>query len=176
MPLYDLGDFSPQLPADGSHWIAPNATVIGNVHLGERVSIWFGAVLRGDGDRIDIGAGCNIQDGTVLHVDPGFPITMGENVSVGHAAIIHGCTIGEGSLIGMGATVMNGAVIGPRSIVGANALVPAGKVFPERSMILGAPARAVRELTDAEVARIAGTAAGYVERVARYRAELKPRA
>jgi carbonic anhydrase/acetyltransferase-like protein (isoleucine patch superfamily) len=173
VPIYDLGDLRPQFPEDDSHWIAPGAQVIGNVRLGRAASIWFGAVLRGDSELIDIGAESNIQDGCVLHVDPGFPLTLGERCSLGHGAIVHGCTIGEGTLIGMGATVMNGAVIGAGSLVGAGALVPEGREFPARSLIVGAPARRIRTLTDADVARVARTAAGYVARMARYKAGLR---
>lgn len=175
MPIYDLDDLRPVLPEDGAFWVAPDADVIGNVRIGRDASIWFAAVLRGDSELIDIGAGANVQDGCVLHVDPGFPLTLGENVTIGHSAIVHGCTIGPCSLIGMGATVMNGAVIGAGSLVGANTLVPEGKVFPERSLIVGAPARRIRAIDDEMAARLLGTAQRYVERARRYRAGLRRR-
>lgn len=161
MPVYALGDFVPSLPAPGTYWIAPDAHVIGNVRIAEGTSIWFGAVLRGDNDLIDIGPGCNIQDNAVLHVDPGFPLRLEAGCSVAHNAIVHGCHVGEGSLIGMGATVMNGVTLGRDCLVGAGAVVAQGKSFPERSLILGAPGRRIRELTEDDVKRIRQTAAGY---------------
>ncbi|MDB5557952.1 MAG: acetyltransferase protein, partial [Enterovirga sp.] len=153
MPIYSLNDVAPELPPEGDYWIAPDAHVIGRVRLGRGASIWFGSVLRGDNELIELGENVNIQEGSLLHTDPGFPMTIGRDCTVGHHAILHGCMVGEGSLIGMGATVLNGAVIGAGSLVGANALVTEGKSFPERSLIVGAPARAVRELDDAAVAR-----------------------
>jgi carbonic anhydrase/acetyltransferase-like protein (isoleucine patch superfamily) len=173
MPLYRLGDDAPQVPA--SAFVAPNATLIGKVVLGENVSIWFGAVLRGDNEPIVIGAGSNVQECAVLHNDPGFPLTVGENVTIGHQAVVHGCTVGDGSLIGIQAIVMNGARIGRQCLVGAGAVVTEGKAFPDRSLILGAPAKVVRELSDEDVARLlADSAPGYSRRRARYLAQLVP--
>jgi carbonic anhydrase/acetyltransferase-like protein (isoleucine patch superfamily) len=173
MPIYSLDDIAPELPPDGEYWIAPDAHVIGRVRLAHGVSIWFGTVLRGDNELIDVGEGVNIQEGSLLHTDPGFPISLGPNCTVGHHAILHGCRVGEGSLIGMGATVLNGAVIGRNCLVGANALVTEGKSFPDRSLIVGAPAKAVRELDDAAVEKLEGTAEHYVRNWRRYAAGLK---
>jgi len=174
MPLYSLGEFSPTLPEQERFWIAPNAQVIGNVKLGLDASIWFGAILRGDNELIDIGDGSNIQDGVVCHTDVGKPLTLGRNCTIGHNAILHGCTVGDGSLIGMGATILNNARIGINSLVGANSLVPEGKVFPDNSLIVGSPARAIRALTPEEVARLAHSAAGYVANWKRFSRELRP--
>ena len=162
----------PQAPPHGKFWVAPNATVIGSVEIGEDASIWFGAVIRGDLDLIRIGAGCNIQDGAVLHTDPGFTLTLGKDCSVGHLAMVHGCTIGSGSLVGIGAIVLNGATIGEESLIGAATLVPEGKAYPPRSLILGSPGRVVRALTDEDVARLRKTALGYQQRWKRYVAGL----
>jgi carbonic anhydrase/acetyltransferase-like protein (isoleucine patch superfamily) len=172
MPIYRLGNATPDVAADV--FIAPSATVIGRVTLGEQASVWFGAVLRGDNEPIVIGASSNVQEGAVLHTDPGFPLQVGANVTIGHQAMLHGCTIGDGSLIGIQAVVMNGAVIGKQSLVGAGAIVTERKNFPERSLILGAPAKVVRELTEAELAILARSAADYASRGQRYRAELQP--
>jgi carbonic anhydrase/acetyltransferase-like protein (isoleucine patch superfamily) len=164
MPLYALGKIVPKTPAPGSYWIAPNATVIGDVDIGEDVGIWFGAVLRGDNEPILLGAGTNIQEGVMIHNDIGFPVSIGPGCTIGHHAIIHGCTIGENSLVGMGATILNGARIGNNCLVGANALVTEGKVFPDNSLIVGSPAKAVRLLDEAAVAALQRSAAHYVER------------
>ncbi|MEP7099115.1 MAG: gamma carbonic anhydrase family protein, partial [Burkholderiales bacterium] len=145
MALYQLDDHSPQL-AEGA-WVADSAQVIGHVELGEDASIWFGAILRGDTELLKIGKGSNVQDGSVLHADVGFPVTLGENVTVGHQVMLHGCTVGDGSLIGIQAVVLNGAKIGKHCLVGAGALVTEGKEFPDGSMILGSPAKVVRQLT-----------------------------
>jgi len=131
MPIYALHDRKPTLPPEGRYWVAPNASVIGDVALGEDCGIWFGATLRGDNERITIGARSNIQEGSTLHTDPGSPLTIGEDCTIGHNAILHGCAIGDGSLIGMGAIILNGAVIGRGCLVGAGALVTEGKVFPD---------------------------------------------
>lgn len=174
MPLYALGKLEPKLPAPDRHWIAPNATVIGDVHVGEDVGIWFGAVLRGDNEPIVLGAGTNIQEGVMIHNDLGFPVTIGDGCTIGHHAIIHGCTIGENSLVGMGATILNGAKIGNNCLVGANALVTEGKVFPDNSLIVGSPAKAIRILDDTAVAALRKSAAHYVERWKTYARDLRP--
>lgn len=172
MPIYALGDASPILPATGQYWLAPNACLIGEIALGEDVGIWFGAVLRGDKARIAIGARSNIQENCMLHADPGFPLQVGEDCTIGHHAILHGCTIGSGTLIGMGAIVLNGAKIGRGCLVGAGALVTEGKVFPENSLIIGAPAQVKRELAPAEIANNLAAARGYVENMRRFAREL----
>jgi len=172
MSIYSLGALTPRIAP--SAWVAPNASVIGDVHLGERVSIWFGAVLRGDIDRISIGAGSNIQDGSVCHADPGRPLLVGENVTAGHMVMLHGCTIGDNCLIGIGAVVMNGAVIGKNSVVGAGSLVTEGKEFPEGSLIMGSPAKLVRQLDAAALEKLKQNAANYVRNRKRYAQELKP--
>jgi carbonic anhydrase/acetyltransferase-like protein (isoleucine patch superfamily) len=168
MPLYKLDDFRPELPSSGRVWIAPDAQVIGHVRLGEDVSVWFGVVIRGDNELIDIGAGSNIQDGTVIHTDPGAPLVMGKGCTIGHKAMLHGCILGENVLIGMGATILNHARIGANSLVGAGALVTEGKEFPENSLILGAPAKVVRTLDPAAVETLRGTARHYVENAQRF--------
>jgi len=171
MTIYSLGDRKPSLGRDV--WIAPNATVIGYVRLGDNASIWWNAVLRGDNDTITIGANSNIQDGSVLHVDEGVPLTLGANVTVGHLVMLHGCTIGDESLIGIKTVILNNAVIGRHCIIGANSLIPEGKVIPERSLVMGSPGKVVRQLTDDEVARLHDAAQGYVANALRYRTELK---
>jgi carbonic anhydrase/acetyltransferase-like protein (isoleucine patch superfamily) len=168
MPIYQLDGRRPVLPPKGQYWIAPGARVMGNVILHVDVSIWFNAVLRGDNEAMTIGAGSNVQDGSVLHSDPGFPLTIGANCTVGHAAIIHGCTIGDNTLIGMGATILNGAKIGNNCLVGANSLVTEGKVFPDNSLIVGSPARSIRTLDAAAIAGLTRTAQGYVARLRQY--------
>ena len=171
MPLYRIDDRTPQLAA--SAYIADAATLIGSVVVGERASFWTGASARGDNETIVVGNDTNIQEGAVLHADPGFPLTIGERVTVGHQAMLHGCTIGDGSLIGIQAVVMNGAVIGRNCLVGAGAIVTERKSFPDRSLIIGAPAKVARTLSDDEVAGLARAAAGYVERGAAYRERLE---
>lgn len=173
MPLYALADRVPSLPAADRFWIAPDAQVIGLVEVGEDVGIWFGAVLRGDNEPIAIGARTNIQENTVVHTDPGKPVTIGEGCTIGHGAIIHGCTIGNNSLVGMGATVLNGAVIGDNCLVGAKALVTEGKIFPDNSLIVGAPARVVRTLDADAIEGLKASAAGYVRNWQRFKAELR---
>ena len=164
MPLYSLDGTAPETAPEGEWWLAPDAHVIGRVRLAKDVGIWFGAVLRGDNEWIEIGEATNIQEGCVLHTDPGAPMRVGAGCTIGHRAILHGCIIGENSLIGMGATVLNHVKIGRNCLVGANALVTEGKEFPDNSLIVGAPARAIRTLDEAAVAGIARTAAGYSER------------
>ena len=168
MPVYSLDGVEPILPPAGRFWIAPDAHVIGRVRLGLDVGVWFGTVIRGDNELIDIGERTNVQEGCLFHTDPGYPIAVGADCTIGHHAILHGCAIGEGSLIGMGATLLNGARIGAGSIVGANALVTEGKEFPEKSLIVGAPARAIRTLDEAAVQRLRQTANHYVENFSRF--------
>ncbi|MCA1405257.1 gamma carbonic anhydrase family protein [Ensifer sp. IC3342] len=172
MPLFALGPLRPQRPAEGSYWVAPDANLIGQVEIGEDVGIWFGATLRGDNEPIRIGARTNIQEAVIIHVDPGFPTTIGEGCTIGHRAIIHGCSIGDNSLIGMGATVLNGARIGRNCLVGANALITEGKQFPDNSLIVGAPAKAIRTLDDAAVDKLKRSAEHYVKNWQRYAAQL----
>ena len=163
MPVYALGGLTPKLPAAGLYWIAPDANIIGQIELGENVGIWFGAVLRGDNEPISIGKATNLQEGVMVHTDPGFPTTIGEMCTIGHHAIIHGCTIGNNSLIGMGATILNGARIGNNCLVGANALVTEGKEFPDNSLIVGAPAKAIRVLDGHAAEQLRLSAVSYVE-------------
>lgn len=171
MPVYRLGEKLPHL-AD-SVWIAPNATVIGDVRLAANVSIWWNAVLRGDNDPIAIGENTNIQDGSVLHTDEGIPMSIGRDVTVGHMVMLHGCTVGDGSLIGIKSVILNGAVIGENCLIGANTLIPEGKHIPDRSLVMGSPGKVVRELTDEQIARIAHAAAHYVGNAQRYQHALK---
>jgi carbonic anhydrase/acetyltransferase-like protein (isoleucine patch superfamily) len=171
MPLYSLGDLSPSLSPTA--WIAPSADLIGDVRLGNHCSVWFGAVIRADNTPIILGDETNFQDGAIGHSDPGAPLTLGARVTVGHQAILHGCTVDDEALIGMGARILNGAVIGAQCIVGAGALVTEGKVFEPRSLIVGTPARAVRQISEEQVALLRLSAAHYAEKAARYAAELK---
>jgi carbonic anhydrase/acetyltransferase-like protein (isoleucine patch superfamily) len=171
MAIYQLGDDIPNI-ADSAYFAA-EATVIGKVTLGENVSVWPGVVMRGDNDSITIGNGSNVQDNAVLHTDPGFPLLVGENVTIGHQAVLHGCTVGDGSLIGIQAVIMNGAVIGKNCLVGAGALVLEGKIYGERKLILGSPAKVVRELTDEDIEKMRRAAAGYVRRKEMYKLKLK---
>ncbi|MGN5373320.1 gamma carbonic anhydrase family protein [Sphingomonas hankookensis] len=173
MPIYTLADAVPDLHPDG--WVAPSADLIGAVRLAAGASIWFGAVVRADNGTIAIGARSNVQDGAVLHSDPHAPLTLGEDCTIGHRAVLHGCTIGDRVLIGMGATVLNHAVIAEDCVVGAGALVTEGRTFPPRSLIVGAPARAVRTLTDEQLAGLKLSAAVYVEKAKRYRDDLLER-
>jgi len=173
MPIYELDGIAPELPASGHYWIAPDAVLIGKVKLDEGASVWFGAVLRGDNEPITIGARTNIQDGCILHTDPGYPLVVGGGCTVGHNAIVHGCIVGDSCLIGMGATLMNGAKVGARSVIGANALVAERKTFPERSLIVGAPARSVRSVEDATIKHIELACQVYYNRWQKYVAKLK---
>jgi carbonic anhydrase/acetyltransferase-like protein (isoleucine patch superfamily) len=168
MPIYALDDLIPQTPGEDRFWIAPDAQVVGHVILAEDVGIWFGVAIRGDNEPIRIGARSNIQEGAVLHSDMGFPLTIGADVTIGHRAILHGCTIGDGALIGMGATVMNGARIGAGSIIGAGALVTEGKEIPEGSLVMGAPAKVIRALDAETRQRLLASAAHYVENARRF--------
>ncbi|MCY3879663.1 MAG: gamma carbonic anhydrase family protein [Rhodobacteraceae bacterium] len=169
MGIYALHGISPKLPSAERHWLAPDANLIGNVILGEDVSVWFGAVLRGDNEPITVGRGSNIQEACILHTDMGFPLIIGENCTIGHRAMLHGCRIGDNSLVGMGATILNGAEIGDHSVVGACALVTENKRFPPYSLLLGAPARIVRELNEGEIQEYSQPAEHYRENIARYR-------
>jgi len=173
MAVYELDGMSPELPEDDRYWIAPTASVIGRVRLGTDANIWWGSVLRGDNEVIDIGARVNIQDNCTLHTDPGFALKVDANATVGHAAILHGCSIGECALIGMGATVLNGARVGRKAILGANALVAEGKEIPDMTLAVGAPARVVRRLTDKESAFLDGVAQLYIDKWQRYRRGLR---
>lgn len=174
MPLYNLDATSVITPADGQFWVAPNAVVIGNVILESEASVWFGAVLRGDNEPITVGARSNVQDGCVLHTDPGFPLTIGPDCTIGHMVMLHGCTIGKRSLVGIGSIILNGAKIGEECLIGANTLIGEGKDIPPRSMVLGSPGKIVRQLSDEDVARFTGGAGRYVKNWKRYAAGLKP--
>ena len=174
MTAYNLGAVSPTLPQEGEYWIAPNAVVLGNVILKKNASIWFGATIRGDNDPITIGENSNVQDGSVLHTDTGYPLTIGSNVTVGHMVMLHGCTIGDNSLVGIGSIILNGAKIGKNCLIGANCLITEGKEIPDNSLVMGAPGKVVRELSPEHAARIALGAAHYVENWKRYRRELSP--
>jgi carbonic anhydrase/acetyltransferase-like protein (isoleucine patch superfamily) len=171
MPLYSLGDLAPQLGPGA--WSAPSADLIGDVRLGARASVWFGAVLRGDNTPLILGEETNFQDGALGHSDPGFPLTIGARVTVGHQAILHGCTVGDDCLIGMGARILNGALIESECIVGAGALITEGKRFERGSLIVGAPARAVRQVTEEERQLLRASAAHYAEKAQRYATELR---
>lgn len=172
MPVYSLDTLSPMLHP--SCWIAPDATVAGDVRLGADVGIWFNAVLRGDNAAIAIGARSNIQDMVMIHVDPGFPVTLGEGCTVGHRAIIHGCTIGDNSLIGMGAVILNGARIGRNCLIGAGAIVTEGKEIPDGSLVIGAPGKVARVLTDQQIEGLRLSAERYVENARRFAQGLRP--
>ena len=170
--IYRLGNREPVF--NGDYWIADSASVIGSVVLEHEASIWFNAVLRGDNDLITIGAGSNIQDGSVLHTDPGAPLTIGQGVTVGHKVMLHGCTIGDNSLIGINAVVLNGARIGENCLIGANALIPEGKEIPAGSLVMGSPGKVVRELDERAIKGLTMSAAGYVKNYKRFRDELAP--
>lgn len=169
---YALGDRTPVLEGD-QHFIADSAQVIGHVRLKRQSSIWFHAVLRGDNEWIEVGERSNVQDGSVLHTDPGYPLTIGENVTIGHKVMLHGCSIGNNSLIGIGSTILNGAVIAENCMVGAHALITENKSFPPGSLIIGAPARVARELSEEEIASLSLAAEHYVDNAARYRETLQ---
>jgi carbonic anhydrase/acetyltransferase-like protein (isoleucine patch superfamily) len=173
--IYDLGDKQVELPAEDEYWISPGATLIGQVVLKRNASVWFGAVLRGDNEPIVIGENSNIQDGAILHTDPGSPLTLASGVSVGHRAMLHGCTIGEGSLIGIGAIVLNGARIGRNCLIGAGALIAEGKVIPDGALVVGAPGRVIRMLDEAGIAGVRATADRYVANWKRYAAQMRAR-
>jgi carbonic anhydrase/acetyltransferase-like protein (isoleucine patch superfamily) len=174
MPLYSLDGRRPALPPEGRYWIAPSACLIGDVSVGIDVGVWFGAVLRGDNEPIVLGARTNIQESCTLHTDMGYPLVIGDDCTIGHNAILHGCAIGEGSLVGMGAVVLNGAKIGRGCLIGARALVTEGKAFADHSLIIGSPAKAVRTLDAAAVEGLRRFARQYVENWRRFAAGLKP--
>jgi carbonic anhydrase/acetyltransferase-like protein (isoleucine patch superfamily) len=171
MAIYQLGEQAPEI--DASSFVADSATIIGKVTLEANASVWYGATLRGDNERITIGENSNVQEGTVMHTDMGFPLTLGKNVTVGHQAMLHGCTVGDGSLIGIQAVILNGARIGKGCLVGAGALVTEGKEFPDGSLILGSPAKVVRTLTEEDLLRLQASAASYVARGQLFKAQLK---
>ena len=171
MPLYAINGLRPSVP--GNSWVAPSADLVGDVQLGEGVGIWFGAVIRADNTPIIVGDRTNIQEGAMLHSDPGVPLTIGADCTVGHHAILHGCTVGDRVLVGMGATILNNAVIGEDCLIGAGALVTEGKQFPPGSMIIGAPAKAVKELPAEMIEAIKRSAAGYAERQQRFASDLR---
>ncbi len=173
MPVYALGAYAPNLPKIGQFWIAPTAVALGRVMMKADASLWYGVVVRGDTEQIVIGERSNIQDGSVIHADPGRPVLVGDDVTVGHKVILHGCTVGDNSLIGMGSTLLNGVVVGRNCLVGANSLLTENKVFPDNSLIVGSPARVVRTLTDEQVAANAASAAHYVANWRRHAAELR---
>ena len=173
MAIYELDGQAPDLPADSNYFIAETATVIGRVRLKPGASVWFGAVLRGDNEWIEIGEGANIQDGSTCHTDLGFPMVVGKNCTVGHNVILHGCTIEEGALVGMGSIVMNGAKIGRNSIVGAGSVITEGKEFPERSLIIGSPARVIRTLTPEQSTAMGRAAMSYQRNGPRFKNGLK---
>lgn len=171
MAVYSLDDKTPALADDV--WVADSASVIGNVVMHEGSSVWFGAVVRGDNEPIVIGKRSNVQDGSVLHSDPGSPLHIGEGVTLGHQVMVHGCTIGDNTLIGIGATILNGAKIGKNCIIGAHALITEGKVIPDGSMVMGAPGKVVKELTPPQIMMLQGSAEVYVQNAKRFKAGLK---
>jgi len=172
MPIYSIENKTPAI--DQSAWVAPDASLIGDVRLSANSSVWFGAVVRAENDTVFIGDGCNIQDGAVLHVDPGYPLTLHKNVTVGHKVMLHGCTVKEQSLIGIGSILLNGCVIGAQSIVGANTLIPEGKEFPDGVLILGSPGKVVRELTEQERSKLLKSAETYIKNAEVYKTTLAP--
>jgi carbonic anhydrase/acetyltransferase-like protein (isoleucine patch superfamily) len=174
MTLYALDGVSPELPDGGDFWIAPDVNLIGDILIEDAASVWFGSTLRGDNERITVGRGSNIQENCVLHTDMGFPLVIGTNCTIGHKVMLHGCTIGEGSLIGMGATVLNGAQIGKGCLIGAGALITEGKVIPDGSLVMGAPGKVVRELDAQAQQGLIKSALGYQANMRRFRAGLKP--
>jgi carbonic anhydrase/acetyltransferase-like protein (isoleucine patch superfamily) len=173
MPIYALNDMTPELPPEGEYWIAPNAIVIGKVRLLKNASVWFGAVLRGDNDWITIGENSNVQDNSVIHTDPGAPVNIGADVTVGHKVIIHGATIGDGTLVGMGSTILNRANIGKGCLIGANTLIAENKEFADGSMILGAPGRAIKQISEQQQAMLKMSSHGYVQNFKRFAGGLK---
>jgi carbonic anhydrase/acetyltransferase-like protein (isoleucine patch superfamily) len=173
MTSYALGDDAPEFPASGNYWVAPGATLIGKVRLLDHASVWFGAVLRGDNDWIVVGEGSNVQDNSVIHTDPGFPTIIGAGVTVGHRVILHSCTIGDNTLVGMGSTLLTGCKIGKNCLIGANALVSEGKEIPDNSLVLGSPGRVMKQLTEPQLALLKIAAQVYVHNYQRFRGQLK---
>ncbi len=171
--IYELDGIAPTFAEDGDYWIAPSAEIMGKVRIDSGASVWFGAVLRGDNELIAVGAGSNIQENSVLHTDMGYPMTIGTNCTIGHRAMLHGCTIGNNSLIGMGATILNGAVIGENCLIGANALITEGKVIPDGSLVMGAPGKVVRTLDETAIKGLTMSAEAYQMNMRRFRAGLK---
>ncbi|OUD10846.1 gamma carbonic anhydrase family protein [Marivivens niveibacter] len=169
--IYELDGIAPEIADDA--WVAPDANVIGKITLGPRSSVWFGVTLRGDNERITIGEGSNVQELTALHTDMGFPLTVGKNCTIGHKAMLHGCTIGDNTLVGMGAQVMNGAKVGKNCLIGAGALITEGKEIPDGSLVMGAPGKVVRQLDDAAIAKLENSALNYQANAARFRDGLK---
>lgn len=172
MAVYNLGDVAPELPNEGEYWVAPSAAVIGRVVLKKNASIWWGATLRGDNDPIVVGENSNVQDGSVLHTDTGSPLTIGANVTIGHMVMLHGCEIGDNSLVGIGSIVLNGARIGKNCLIGANCLITEGKEIPDNSLVMGAPGKVVREVSEAQARMLIAGSMHYVENWKRYRREL----
>ena len=172
MTLYKLGTHTPIVPEDGDYWVAPDANVIGKVRLGAGANIWFGATLRGDNEMIDVGAGSNIQENSVLHTDMGSPLVIGAGCTIGHKAMLHGCILGENTLIGMGATILNNAKIGKNCLIGAGALITEGKEIPDGSLVMGAPGKVVRDLSEAQIDALKQSALHYQENARRFRDEL----
>lgn len=168
MTAYALDGVSPELPEEGAYWIAPTATVIGKVKLERFASVWFGAVIRGDNELITIGENSNVQDGAVMHTDPGLPLTVGQNCTIGHKAILHGCTIGDNTLIGMGAVILNRARVGRNCLIGANALITEGKEIPDNSLVMGQPGKVAGELNEEAIAKLRRSAETYVRNWQRY--------
>lgn len=173
MAIYELDGARPELPDDGNYWVAESAQVMGKVILKKNASVWYNSVVRGDTDPITIGENTNIQDGSVLHADVGSPLNIGNNVTVGHMVMLHGCTIGDNSLIGIGSTILNGARIGNNCIIGASALIPEGKVIPDNSLVMGAPGKVVKTVSEQQAKGLSMSAAHYVENWKRHRASLK---
>jgi carbonic anhydrase/acetyltransferase-like protein (isoleucine patch superfamily) len=169
--IYALGNLKPEFR--GNYYVADSASVIGQCVFGNNVSIWFGAILRGDNDCITIGENSNIQDNSVIHADPGFPVSIGRDVTVGHMVMLHGCTVGEGSLIGIKCVILNGAVIGKECLIGANTLISEGKLIPDRSLVVGSPGKVMRQLSDEDVTRMREGVSYYVEKIKHYREQLK---
>ena len=173
MAAYNLGDVTPELPSEGEYWIAPTAAIIGRVILKKNASVWFGATLRGDNDPITVGENSNVQDNSVCHTDHGSPLVIGDNVTVGHMVMLHGCTIGDNSLVGIGSIVLNGARIGKNCLIGANCLITEGKEIPDNSLVMGAPGKVVREVSEDQARMLQAGALHYVENWKRFRRELR---
>ena len=171
--IYAIGEKVPSFAEESTSWVAPSAVVIGDVALARNTSVWWGAVLRGDNDSIVLGEGSNIQENSVVHVDPGFPCTIGADVTIGHSVTLHGCTIGDGSLIGIGAIILNGAKVGRNCLIGANSFIGEGKEIPDNSLVFGAPAKVVRELSKDHITRLRMSAESYVTKIPDYRSQLR---